>query len=202
MSQEEQSPIKFVNGLEYNTHSILFYEDEDYANRITFRFLEQGLRKKDRGIYTTFDDALEIERRMEDYGIDVEHYKKNELLRIVKLDDPRNHPQGLERGLLAGIERSFDGWGNGNYRYVGRPVLAIGTSEETNASIFAETFKHNAFSDSNPFMKGKNVILLCPYQMSGIEPATHADWFMKVLKNHDAAIFAPRNSVGIAFNLS
>lgn len=202
LTQEDHSPIRFVNELQYNTHSILFYEDEDYANRIAFRFLEQGLRKKDRGIYATFRDVFEIERRMEDYGIDVEHYKKNDLLRIVKIDDPLKHPHGLERGLAAGTEKAFDGWGKGNYRYVGSPVATIGTPEETNASIFAEAFTHSLFSHPNPFMKERKVILLCPYQIKGIEPELHSDWFMKVIKNHNAALFAPKNSVGIAFNLS
>jgi hypothetical protein len=202
LAQDDHSPLKFVNELQYNTHSILFYENEDYANRIAFRFLEQGLRKKDRGIYTTFDDAVEIERRMEDYGIDVEHYKKNELLRVVKIDNPLKDPAGLEHGLVAGIEKSFDGWGSGNYRYVGRPVVTIESPEETDASIFAETFTHNAFRHPSPFMKERNVILLCPYQIRAIEPETHSDWFMQVIKNHHAAIFAPRHSEGIAFKLT
>ncbi|MHB8567986.1 MAG: MEDS domain-containing protein [Nitrososphaerales archaeon] len=160
---EEKNPIGFVNGLSSQKHVVLFYEDETYANRIEFRLIEQGLRKKERGIFATFGDVSDIEGRMERYGIDVEHFKSQGLLRIVKLEDPMKNPEGLRKGLSTEVQRMFDGWGEGNFRVVGRPIPKIETEDEIRASMEAERLTHLSFKEGTG-AAGRNLILFALIQ--------------------------------------
>ncbi len=201
VADQGMTPLGFINRLNKQKHVVLFYEDESYAERIEFRLIEQGLRKKERGIYATFGEEEAVRNRMDSYGIDVEHYKKNDLLRIVKLNDPTKNPAGLETGLATGIKRLFDGWDGGSLRVVARAVPKIETEEEIRANMNAEMLTHASFEMPTSVSGNRNLILMCPYPISGIVPEKHAEWFRHLMRHHHAAIFAPRTSAGIALEL-
>jgi hypothetical protein len=64
---------------------------------IEFQFVKNGLLKEEHCIITTFEDNIQIiKNEMEDSNIDVEAFKKKNLLHIYQIPDPMND---LEREL-------------------------------------------------------------------------------------------------------
>jgi len=93
--------LQFIDNLADRTHSVIFYEDLKHGRVIQNRYMKVGLLNGEKCVITTHEDDAElIEKEMADFGIDVKHHKKANLLQIVKIRDPREHPEGL----VAGIE--------------------------------------------------------------------------------------------------
>jgi len=93
VSNKEEKPvyignselIKFIDDIDKKKHIVHFFEDPDYAKTIHFKFLQNGLEKQEICIYALDDEPEVVEKEMIDFGIDVEKFKKEKLLRISKI---------------------------------------------------------------------------------------------------------------------
>jgi hypothetical protein len=79
-------PVKFLDRLEGNKHMVMLYDDEKYADLIIARYFLNGLDKGQSCIFSTDEDPKKIESRLSAQGLDVEKYKKNNLLRIFQIE--------------------------------------------------------------------------------------------------------------------
>src|SRR5213594_2554059 len=83
LSEEEYyGPIKFLDNLPLNSHSVLLYDDKKYAELVTSHYISKGLERGESCVYLTFEDPRKIERRLSKSGIDVESFKRRNLLRV------------------------------------------------------------------------------------------------------------------------
>jgi MEDS: MEthanogen/methylotroph, DcmR Sensory domain len=189
-------PLNFIDTLGYGRHAVLLYEDAEFARLIQFRFINNGLLKGEHCIFTTHeqeDNIQFIENQMEYNGIDVEGFKRKNLLHIYQIPDPMNHPEGELKGnedimniILADSKQPF--------RIVARSIPEIKTEGQRVSSISIEYSAHSNFHS----FPGS---ILCHYPVDKIEPRIHGQWLVDILQNHHAAIFAPKSGQGIAFNL-
>ena len=74
-----QIPLKFVNSLDVSRHILLFYSDPEYAKKIEFQFIENGLAREEHCIYATAEDPTFVREKMEEYGIRVNDFIKREI---------------------------------------------------------------------------------------------------------------------------
>ena len=56
-------PLRFVNSLDTNKHILLLYNDPEYAKRIEFQFIGNGLAKGEHCVYATEEDPLLSKRK-------------------------------------------------------------------------------------------------------------------------------------------
>ena len=88
----ESTPIEFLDGMKGDKHIIMFDENPEYSKRIQFSFLKKGLEKGEHGIYAMPEDKDVIEKEMKGYGIDVEKYKKENLLDVYHTTKINQYP--------------------------------------------------------------------------------------------------------------
>jgi hypothetical protein len=189
-------PLKFIDTIDQgssNRHIVLLYEDPEYARMIEFQFVKNGLLKEEHCIITTFEDNIQvIKNEIEDSNIDVEVFKKKNLLHIYQIPCPMNHPEGELKGMEDIRNRIFTGL-KPPYRIVSR-APEIKTKQQIESDIIIQRtvhFTYGNFSGS----------VICSYPVDKIEPKMHGKWLVDILQNHHAAIFAPKLGEGIAFDM-
>lgn len=194
MQQPPGAVLDFVKSLRRGEHVVLFEGDSDYARKIEFQFLQDGLKKGERCFYESiFDEQEDIERKMAAFGIDVKQYKGMNLLHVRKL---RASPASEDVATLKKVEEFNSSVMTTNasvpFRFIGRrysPRLMSRREFENNLRI------ENSPQEEFPRKDG---ITICSYPTNDIKPEIDSDWFVSLLRSHDAAVFAPSPGNGVA----
>lgn len=197
MQQPPGEIVDFMKSLQGGEHIALFQEDSQYARGIEFRFIHDGLKKGENCVYASiFDGPDEIEGKMEDFGIDVKDYKEKGLLHVQKLPvSPASNDAGGNKELEKFTTYATHASETIPFRVVGRLYSPTSMSKEE----LATNLKIERSSQESRKRKG---ITICSYSIKGMKPEFNADWFVKVMKSHDAAVFAPSPGIGTAFYFS
>jgi hypothetical protein len=189
-------PLRFIDTIDQgssNRHIVLLYEDPEYARMIEFQFVKNGLLKEEHCIITTFEDNIQvIKNEIEDSNIDVEVFKKKNLLHIYQIPCPMNHPEGELKGMEDIRNRIFTGL-KPPYRIVSR-APEIKTKQQIESDMIIQRTVHFTYGN----FPGS---VICSYPVDKIEPKMHGKWLVDILQNHHAAIFAPKLGEGIAFDM-
>jgi MEDS: MEthanogen/methylotroph, DcmR Sensory domain len=197
-----EQPINFVRNIKEGRHIVLFYEEPEYAELISFQFIKSGLEYEKVCCYITENDLEIVKKEMTDIGIDVNKFIMNGLLQVhqvLSLNDynPKNPPankNGLENTLsstrLAQTERLV-------FRY----TYDTNTEDQIKSILKWEReyrLKH---------LKNGTTAFLCTYPVDNIIPVLFdsagalAKWMNDLLTMYDGVIFARRLWKGVAFNL-
>jgi hypothetical protein len=173
---------------------VFFYEKFEYGLMVEFRFMRNGLLKGEHCIYTTHADTRYIENELAYSGINVEEFKRKNLLHIYQIpnamDDPAGPLKGAEKiasKILADSKPPF--------RVVSIFVPEIDTVERMNAEVDIEHNRHISFGNLQ-------CSWLCPYFLDKIEANIREEFMDRILRNHHAVISASRTGLGIARNIS
>ncbi len=190
-----KDPLLFIDGLDNYKHIVLYYENPKFGKKIQFRFIKNGLLKGENCIYTTHnDDIALIENEMINNDIDVKAFNKKGLLKIFKIEDIMDHPDGLLKGAREIIDGMFSSLKQ-PFRLVERMFDELYTEEQIEANLTLEQVCHSNFDKFNG-------ILLCPYDISNNPINTRGKWVETILDNHHSAIFVTDTAgEGIAFDM-
>jgi len=192
-----RNPLKFLDNIDDFKHIVLFYEEPESGRMIKFHFIKNGLLKGQHCIYTTHKDAdiPLIENEMTNSGIDVEGYKKTNLLHFYQLPDPESFQEGsvkgyheFVKGILADLKHPS------SFRMVSRALPEVKKEDQIADVLDAERTYCSTFGSFGGS-------LLCSYLVEEIEPRKRGKWIAELLQNHHIAIFIPKSGDGIAFNL-
>jgi hypothetical protein len=187
--------LDVVHSFHRGDHAVLFQEDSEYARAIEFVFLQDGLKKGEYCVYSSiFDEPSEIEKKMEDSGIDVRLYKERNLFHACRFaTSPAVHAAGGLEGLEEYNRTVLPSSKDIPYRLVGRlyPLGAL-SKQQLVENLKMERHTHDVH-------KEQNGITICSYQTKDLESEQLFDWFASILKAHDAAVFAPSPGNGSAF---
>lgn len=184
---------EFVDTLDIGKHVVFFYEKLEYGLMIEFRFINNGLLKGEQCIYATNGDAKFIEDQMSYSGINVEDYKRKNLLHIYQIPNTMDDPEGALKGaekimnkILADSKPPF--------RVISIFIPEVNTDAEMAAAVDIERSRHASFSNLQ-------CSWLCPYYLENIEASIREEFMDSILRNHHAVISASRSGLGIAFNI-
>ena len=185
---------EMLDTLRDRNHSVLFYEEPEYGRMVEYHFMKTGLLRGESCIYATPDDDISvIERGMADFGLDVEGYKKKNLLHIYKVDDPQNDPNGLRQGL-ENIRKKITAESNPPLRIVGRFIRNFEEKEGGIINMYLERAVHSEFGKyQGSFM--------CPYPVRDISRSMEGNWMQSHLRNHHSAIFVLKGGQGLAIHM-
>ena len=187
----KDSSTNFIKSLKKDNHLLLLYEDLGKALTIQIDFLKKGLEKGECCIFA-MPYQPNIEEKLAENGIDVEHYKKENLLHILPVT-PGNYSDSLT--IFKNFSQRILSISKEKVRICAMLDFDISTKEGMDAFITAETISHENFSSFNGSW-------LCSYDISKIEEKDKISWIKKLFKCHDSVIVAPLNASGIAFDLS
>ena len=192
-----RNPLKFLDTLDDFKHIVLFYEEPESGRMIQFRFIKNGLLEGQHCIYTTHENMNIplIENEMTNSGIDVEGYKKTNLLHICQIPDPGSFREGSVKaydksvkGILADLKQPS------RFRMVSRAIPEVKKEEQITDELDVERSYNSTFDSFGGS-------LLCSYLVEEIEPRKRGKWITELLQNHHIAIFIRKSGDGIAFNL-
>ena len=186
-------PLRFIKNLDTNKHILLLYKDPEYAKRIEFQFIGNGLAKGEHCVYATEEDPAFIKDKMKEHGIEVRDFLDKGLLHIYQTTDPFNHPEGALAGSKSNLETILRN-SKPPYRIVAMLIPDTGTTEAMDVHIKIEKDFHNNFASFNGSV-------MCPYDMKKLEQNKSHDWIRELLNNHHAAIYAPSLEEAGVFNI-
>ena len=184
-------PIKFLDRMEVNKHTVLLYDNQEYADMIIARYLLNGLEKGESCIFFTPDDSAEVEKRLAAHGIDVDSYKQKKSLRIFHTE----RPDSSKTDALETLKRIRDESTKGMeppYRFVGRTITDTASVEGMKLGLVVERTGHENFEQFDCSQ-------LCYYDISGIEQSRRGEWIKGLLKNHHHVIYASEPDKAVAF---
>lgn len=188
----QMDPLEFVDSINSNQHILQVTTDENRAKQVQFRFIWNGLLKKEHCIYMTHESPQEIKNEMIQSGIDVQKFVNNSLLKIYKVPDILKDPDGPLEGFKKMIHDVTAG-SPPPRRIVGRTIDDISSNESMNAQLEIERFVHSTFSafDSS---------ILCCYVFLHQRPNQSNALFKQLCScHHSVIIFLLSGS--FAFNL-
>ena len=173
---------KFVNDIEKNKHVVLFYDEIQWAKKIEFEFLKNGLEKDEHCIYAMSENSDLVEKQMTDFGIDVKKFKDKNLLHIYQIPSSYHYSKGLNpildvyNMILSGTVSPL------------RVVSTFVTEVDIEKAIELELVSEKKFqSDLHNF----DGIWICPYDVNKLENTRRMSWIDQLIRTHDLTIFSP-----------
>jgi len=193
MNAEKASyrPIKFLDRMEGNNHIVLLYDNQKYADLVIAHYFLNGLQKGESCIFFTADNPETIEERLSAEGIDVDSYKRTNLLRIFHIERYGTNKLDVLSTLKSIREEATRGM-KPPYRFVGRTIMDTGTIEGMNLGMVVEKSGHEHFEEFDNSQ-------MCYYDISGIEQSKRDEWIRELLKNHHQVIYASKPDKAVAF---
>jgi len=185
--------LEFVDTIDIGRHIVLFYENPDVARDIEYCYILNGLQKAESCVYTTHHrEPQSILQQMKEFGIDVEKYTQKNQLRVIKITDPRDHPDGIEAGLEQIRHKVFDGIKT-PVRLVSRFIRQIESEDDIKTNMMFEQKIQSAFDGrlTEGFFGNFNKFegsFICPYHISPSD--FHSEWAINHIKNHHDVIFS------------
>lgn len=79
-----RQPLNYVNHVKDGQHIVLFYEEIEYAKKISLEFIKSGLEHNKMCSYLSDEDAEEVTRELADDGVDINKFSLNGFLNIYK----------------------------------------------------------------------------------------------------------------------
>jgi hypothetical protein len=190
-NSDNYRPMKFVDQMEKNRHTLLLYDDQKYAYWIIGRYFHNGFVKGESCILYAADSSEIIEKQLSVSGIEVSLFTQKNLLRIYEIDgsDDNKHdiPHTLDR-MREDSKKSM----NPPYRFVGGTLTEIGTIDGMKFNISLEETGHQHFDEYNYSQ-------ICFYDISKIEPTRKHEWISSLLRNHHYVIYASEPDKSVAF---
>lgn len=161
-------------------HFVLFYENEKSALNVMCEFIKSGLKRGEYCTLSTDKSVGTIERELTDAGIDVDRFRKRNMLDIHKMSWPRE--EGEVKYDLEREEEFLRQKPGLPKRIVGVYATARVLNYNVNSGIAIEQLCKSIFEEVNGSV-------LCPYPVSKIPLKERARWMMEMLKIHHVAIF-------------
>ncbi|MGI0027863.1 MAG: MEDS domain-containing protein [Nitrosopumilaceae archaeon] len=183
-------PFKYIDSLESKQHIALFYEESEYARLIEFRFIKHGLEIGEHCVYATEEDSGSIVLKMINYGIPLSYFQSGRL-KVYQIQRTCGGRDEIMKRCKRDIDMIFSNLIS-PFRIVSRIVQDVSTPDGMSVELELECTVHDKFEDFGGS-------LICPYDISKIEPSKRKQWFEHLRANHHAVIYAPRFGEGGVF---
>ena len=187
-------PMKFVDQMEKNRHIILLYDSKEYAYWIISRYFLNGLKKGESCIFFTSDNPKTAQEYLAKEGIDIDMYKRKQILRIYQIEKSDDNKHDMI-GTLKRIREEATEEMKPPYRFVGRTITDTETRAGMELGLALEKTGHEHFHEFNCSQ-------MCYYDISKIEFTSRQKWISELLKNHHYIIYASKPDKAVAFDTS
>lgn len=193
MNHDKNYPLlEYVDNLQSPHHSMLLYENPQYAQIVKSRYVENGLKKGEHSICITHDDVKYIERELVSNGLDVDYFKRKNLLHIYQIGNIMEHKDGLKKGFEE-LFKTITAQAKPPYRFIGRVIPDISTRKGIIAQLELEHFFHSHFADYQAHV-------ICTYNVKDIEKNQRSVWLGQLCENHHNLIYAVEPESAVAFD--
>jgi hypothetical protein len=182
--------MEFVDNLDSRKHIVFFYENLDYGLMVQLRFIKNGLLKGEHCIYATHEDTKAIENQMAYGGINVEDFKRKNLLHVYQIPNAMDDPEGALKGAEK-ITKMMLADSKPPLRIISVFIPEVNTVEEMMAGVDIERNRHASFGDLQ-------CSWLCPYYLENIQADIREEFMGRILRNHHVVIYVNKRGIGTA----
>ena len=209
--------LDFIDNIDTTVHKhlVMFYEEAEYAKSIQVRFLKAGFEKRECVVYAARDDddLYLTKETMREYGIDIENSSSKGLLQFYMQKPPIDDVESYKRAIdlfNQEITRNYS-MANGKngsptlprIRGVGsmfRDIFASVENYSSNKSqVTTQLLMEELFQKANTSSFKDS--WMCAYQVESIMEQLDKPWMESLLMSHDAVLFLPKFSNGLALDL-
>ena len=184
-------PFKFLDHMERNKHMVLLYDSKEYAYWIISRYFLNGLQKKESCIFFSSENPKTVEWLLAKEGIDVDMYKKEQLLRAYQIETSDDNKHDALAKLMQIRHEATKGM-KPPYRFGGRTITETETKDGMRIGLNLEKTGHEHFLEFDCSQ-------MCYYEISKIEPNMRQKWISGLIKNHHYVIYASKPDRAVAF---
>ena len=184
----------YFTPIDSKKHLVIVSDDIQIRRKIEFKFIKDGLDKKELSIYLTHGNVKQIEKEMMFFGIDVDFYKKKELLKIEHIGNPAEESSDFMDAVQSKI-RMLLPTHLIPFRIVGRAIPNVGTEIAMAIQSRWEEILHNVIFDK---LTGS---ILCTYDLSQIrENNNWVSWLDRLKENHHSCMICQHGKCVITEN--
>lgn len=192
VDKDNYPPVDYIKHTSGQNHLMMLYDNKDYANLVQNQFIIQGLNKDEKCIILTHDNSEFVEKIMSDAGIDVEYYKKKNLLYIYPIGSLIDNPEGVFIAFNA-LYKEITADSSHPCRFVGRLISDVCTKEGMELELELEKTFHNNFDLYN-------CSFMCPYGIDDIESDNRNVWIKELINNHHKFVYATNSESAVGFD--
>ena len=171
--------FKYIDSIEGKKHIVLFYEDREYARLVEFRFIKNGLDRNERCVYATEEDTGLVVLKMLSYGIPLSYFQ-NGMVQVLQVREKRGDVGYILEKAKSEAERLLHGLVP-PFRIVSKLVPDVDSKSGIQAELEMEQATHKKFDNFGGS-------LICPYDISKIEPTRRKEWIKRLTGSHHVAI--------------
>lgn len=185
---KSRSALHLLDSLKPGKNALLFYDDDSTLEAFLFQYVRAGLQKGETVFYMAgIRTAEEAMRRMEDFGIDCDHYRSNGLLHFTSYDDVflvdgRFDLLNARRNLFNMVKTSH----NGN---------SIRVATESNWWLLADVFENALDMEVVHETTPHNVSVVCTYSIKDLMKYANIYHLAKLMELHNYTLLATKGSV-------
>lgn len=192
LNAKNYPPLKYVDELDEQNHSMLLYDKPEYGKLVKYRFIENGLKKGEHSICLTHDDVGLVENEIASIGIDVDYFKRKNLLHIYQIENIMERREDLV-SAYKDLLKTVTADSKPPFRCIGRTIPDVSTKEGIQAELVIERLFHSNF-ELYPCS------FLCTYGVEDIEKSRRPLWLEELLANHHSLIYATDPENAVAFD--
>lgn len=186
-------PADFVASLPSGHHSILLFEDQDYADSVSARFMSEGLEKGESCVYITDEDPAILQRRLQALGLDIaKGIRENRLRFYPRSALPQKPPESFGE-VRKGVQDMTEGMKPplrffGNFVHVTNP-------RELQVHLRIEKLAHDRFDELG-------ISLLAWYDLKTVPRTFRREFVEQIIERHSHVIYASDPSKAFGFDSS
>lgn len=184
------SPVEalgFIDSIDSKKHMLLAYSEPNFAKKLEYRFINNGLLNGESCIVLTHYKTKFIEEEMQEYGIDVKKYEENGRLHVYRTADPTMHRESILEGFKE-IVKIILSDSKPPYRVVGRIMHDVKTEGGISIACCFENLFHSSM------FRNFDGSVLCTYDLSDIQENDRwQQWLTQLSNHHDASIIQKRD---------
>jgi predicted transcriptional regulator len=186
-------PAEYVASLPPRQHSVLIYDDQDYADIVSARFLSEGLARDESCIYLTHEDPAIVQKKLQHLGLDISRGTSENRLRILPPSViPKRPPESFEevkrgvRDLTREMKPPFRIFGN---------FVRVTNPRELQAHLRIDELIHDRFDELG-------ISLLAWYDLNTIPRSSQRKFVERIVERHSHVIYASDPSKAFGFDSS
>ncbi len=189
----EYGPAEFVASLPRGHHAVLLYDDRDYAELVSARFMSEGLVKGESCVCLTYEDPAGVQKQLQALGLDTaREIRENRLRFPPRSMAPQKPPRSFDdvkRGLQVltnGMKPPFRVFGN---------FVRVTNIRELRLHLRIEKLAHDRFDELG-------VSLLAWYDLNRVPRTFRRKFVEQIIPAHSHVIFASEPSKAFGFDSS
>ncbi|GEM_PF-2365354 len=185
-STRSSAAVHLLSSMDAGRNALLFYDDDKTLDKFLFEYVKTGLQKGETVYYWTgIRTKEEAEKRMSSYGIDCDHYSRNETLHFTSYDDMvlvdgRLDLQSCHKKLFSMIKNC-----NGS---------KVRLATESNWWLLADVFENGVEMEGMHDMIPQIASVVCTYNIADLIKYVSLYHLAKLTESHYDTLLETRGS--------